>query len=434
MDRRTMKNRSTQALPLTPQAFTAKIEELIVAKQFDEAEQLIASYQTEQNNEVRDTVRMERASTWLVESKEIHKFYSRLVEKEDYEFVDLAGFENCEAEEFDALAPLHKQGPGKILFPSNRNPVQYAGSLEGINPDIALSADKGFFKDTGQQCADYVYTAHNVRFCVAHPRARTCFDKEHTYQPSRSGSLARRVPLNIARDVRETLPSAYILPFPYGSGNYYHSFAEMLYGLRHIHKISDTVPIVFDEDRFNLLPLFCRALSVDVSRLVKASDLEAFSISYAVMPDSPPFYWDASVVAFFQSVGEKILRETSCETEKAEKIYISRGRASRRPPGEEHLETRLRGAGFKIVHAELLTIEQQVELFSEARQIIATHGAGLTNLVFCRPEFHLVEIFNPNYIAPDFFHRMKSLDMRYNYVLADDDGKYIDQVISLIDG
>lgn len=65
------------------------------------------------------------------------------------------------------------------------------------------------------------------------------------------------------------------------------------------------------------------------------------------------------------------------------KIIVSRSLArTRRLLNEDWLVKELEG--FELVHLESLTFAEQVAMFSEARVVIAPHGAGLTNLVFGR--------------------------------------------------
>ena len=77
------------------------------------------------------------------------------------------------------------------------------------------------------------------------------------------------------------------------------------------------------------------------------------------------------------------------------KIYISRSRSRRSLPQESELEEFLKENGFRVVHLEELDILEQVKLFNQASLIIAPHGAGLANLVFCQKDTHVVEIMNP---------------------------------------
>jgi len=65
------------------------------------------------------------------------------------------------------------------------------------------------------------------------------------------------------------------------------------------------------------------------------------------------------------------------------RIYISRQKAKfRKIVNEEMLISLLRSYGFEILHAEDLSLEDQVSVFSSAQTICGIHGAGLTNCLF----------------------------------------------------
>ena len=58
--------------------------------------------------------------------------------------------------------------------------------------------------------------------------------------------------------------------------------------------------------------------------------------------------------------------------------------------GEELLETVLKARGFYIYYAEAHRMVDQIAAFSQARCIVAPHGAGLSNLVWADNPCHVV--------------------------------------------
>ena len=78
----------------------------------------------------------------------------------------------------------------------------------------------------------------------------------------------------------------------------------------------------------------------------------------------------------------------------AERIYVSRRHAaSRVPENIDELEAAAISRGFMPVHLEDLTIAEQITLMRGCRLIIAEHGAGLVNLMFCVGGTRVVELF-----------------------------------------
>ncbi|MGL6283693.1 MAG: glycosyltransferase family 61 protein, partial [Microcoleaceae cyanobacterium] len=82
-----------------------------------------------------------------------------------------------------------------------------------------------------------------------------------------------------------------------------------------------------------------------------------------------------------------------------ERIYISRSQASRRRIlNETEILEDLNNLGFVSVFLESMSVEEQAICMAGARVIIAPHGAGLTNLVFCRPGTKIIELFSDQYL------------------------------------
>jgi capsular polysaccharide biosynthesis protein len=102
-----------------------------------------------------------------------------------------------------------------------------------------------------------------------------------------------------------------------------------------------------------------------------------------------------------------------------EKIYLSREKAGRRRvTNEGELWARLEPHGFNHVHSEVLSWRDQVAMFATARVVVAPHGAGLANLVFCRPGTRVVEFFHPDYVNPSYERLSKVAGLDYRRAMA----------------
>jgi capsular polysaccharide biosynthesis protein len=87
------------------------------------------------------------------------------------------------------------------------------------------------------------------------------------------------------------------------------------------------------------------------------------------------------------------------------KLYISRTDASkRRLTNENQLLPRLQTAGFEIILLRNSSFLHQVNLFHEAAWVIAPHGAGLANVLYCKPGVRVMEITPSPTIEPHLFH------------------------------
>lgn len=107
--------------------------------------------------------------------------------------------------------------------------------------------------------------------------------------------------------------------------------------------------------------------------------------------------------------------EEDLEAEGEKKLFISRkvvtSSSKRMIINEEEVLAFLTPLGFEKVLLEDLTVGEQASIFSKAKVIIAAHGAGLTNLVFCKPKTRIIEIFNPNHLDETYFFMSKLLGL-----------------------
>lgn len=98
-----------------------------------------------------------------------------------------------------------------------------------------------------------------------------------------------------------------------------------------------------------------------------------------------------------------------------EKIYVSRaGARRRRVVNEAALSHALEAQGFVPVQLETLTSAEQIAAFRGAKVIVAPHGAGLANLVFCQRGARVVELFRRDYVNGCYWQlaALKGLDYR----------------------
>lgn len=82
----------------------------------------------------------------------------------------------------------------------------------------------------------------------------------------------------------------------------------------------------------------------------------------------------------------KVLGKSS-SLDRVERIFISRSRIRRRQlSNENEIESLFERYGFRIIHPELLPIEAQIALFSDARMIAGLGGSAMHNTVFTDPD------------------------------------------------
>jgi capsular polysaccharide biosynthesis protein/Tfp pilus assembly protein PilF len=103
-----------------------------------------------------------------------------------------------------------------------------------------------------------------------------------------------------------------------------------------------------------------------------------------------------------------------------ERIYISRAKAKyRKIFHESAVIDILEQYGFISVALESMSFLEQIALFAHAKVIVAPHGSGLTNLIFCNSGAKVVEIFSPHYVRPYFWRISQQQKLEHYYLLGE---------------
>ncbi len=106
------------------------------------------------------------------------------------------------------------------------------------------------------------------------------------------------------------------------------------------------------------------------------------------------------------------------------RLYISRANAPwRRVVNEEETVRVLERAGFEQVRLETMSVAEQASTLAAAEAVVAPHGAGLTNLVFCPPGARVIEIFSPAFVNVLYWGLSRLVDLDYQYVMGVPDAR-----------
>ena len=106
-----------------------------------------------------------------------------------------------------------------------------------------------------------------------------------------------------------------------------------------------------------------------------------------------------------------------------QKIYLTRSkRGNRCASNEDELMDVLAQYGYQAVTFEGLTIWEQIQMMSNATHFISIHGAGLSNLMFMKPNSSVLEIINETYATLEytfpFWKLANCVDLNYYMLLA----------------
>jgi capsular polysaccharide biosynthesis protein len=137
------------------------------------------------------------------------------------------------------------------------------------------------------------------------------------------------------------------------------------------------------------------ALGIDEKKVIFGTPGEYIVADCLIVPSIPQreVRFSQAAIHFLRRNLLKTPKQSSSLTKT--RLYISRKKANvRRIVNEDEIIQALLPYGFQPVCLEDLSVQAQAELFHRAEIIIGPHGAGLTNLIFCSPQAHIIEIFN----------------------------------------
>lgn len=116
--------------------------------------------------------------------------------------------------------------------------------------------------------------------------------------------------------------------------------------------------------------------------------------------------------------------DTFCEkTERQEwpeKIFLRRNSGVRKLTNTAEIERLMVSRGYAIVEAENLTFSKQVQLFKNAKIIVAPTGAALANAIFCKPATQTAILMakHENMIYRYWCNMLSPIGINVSYVLG----------------
>ena len=186
------------------------------------------------------------------------------------------------------------------------------------------------------------------------------------------------------------------------SFNYYHLVVEILSRLTFIDYFEEyrEYPILVDEVVMRI-PQFKSALE-RINQLkhpiIVIEKEKKYHIEDLILPSSnvwmPTNLYDRNAIQvedflIADSVLHNIRKAVGVWNERKpwRKIFISRKNTQAvRLSNELNVRNIFADNGFEIVYTEEMTFQQQVECFGQAKCVVATSGAALTNTIFCQEE------------------------------------------------
>jgi len=206
----------------------------------------------------------------------------------------------------------------------------------------------------------------------------------------------------------------------YWSNNYWHwifdCLGKFLFLQKHDSVLSENCLVAalgIGQTAFKRQSL--QALGFDLDRILDIKSDSHFIFNHLYVSDLP------SCIAFPDSELIDLLRRAflplGYSSSWPSKIYVSRDKAlSRRIENYLELDEVLCRHGFSKFYLEDLTFIEQIQLFSGASVILGQHGAGLTNILFCKANARVYELIDNPITNPCFAILAEKLGLEYSII------------------
>ena len=196
-----------------------------------------------------------------------------------------------------------------------------------------------------------------------------------------------------------------LLSIKWGKNNYFHWMFDIvtrIYLLRLTNLKIDNFVVNQCQKKFQIETM--ESLGICQDKIIESENYPYIKAKKLLIPS---FSYSDGKYLRIPKWGCNFLRNSFLPEENQEKIfhqikriYLSRKQASRRQViNEEQVISFLDKFGFESITLESMSVAEQAVLLASAKFVIAPHGAGLTNLVFCSPGTKVIEIFAPDYLV-----------------------------------
>lgn len=227
------------------------------------------------------------------------------------------------------------------------------------------------------------------------------------------------------------------------SKNYCHWLYEILgrLSILEMNNIQyDWLYVSYEEQPF--IKKICELWGIDSSKIISPHDhyftIEAETLivpSLVIRTDQGHrqfgnFYHPSTLTYTKNKLLNRALEKNIDPAQFSKRFFISRGDNinARKILNEDEVFKIFETKKFKRYELTNLSIEEQIILFHNAEIIAGEHGAGLTNVLFCKPNTRVIEIFH-NFVPMDFWYSSSFGNLNYtsvNTLLGEEANDYAD--------
>lgn len=178
-------------------------------------------------------------------------------------------------------------------------------------------------------------------------------------------------------------------------------------------------------DRSKIIPIVYGA-SIQADSIIMTTaisqDRPEVRVSSNYYIDFLLLYIQSKMISRVNSLSDKVFNGS-------EKIFISRkgAKGKRSVLNEDEVFALFEALGFVRYELENFSVAQQVLLFNNAKTVVSFVGSGATNILFCKPGTHYIEI-TQKMVDATFFFVSDTCKLKYSFI---NDSTFVDNGSSI---
>ncbi|NEO52950.1 MAG: glycosyltransferase family 61 protein [Okeania sp. SIO3B5] len=219
--------------------------------------------------------------------------------------------------------------------------------------------------------------------------------------------------------------TAAFLSVRWGGGGYYHWMFDVLGRMSLLYQssidISSIDKFVFNTIQTKFQIESIKTLGISQDKIIESSNYPHLHAHKLIIPSIPYGERFRNTKWACDFLKETFLSKNPLKSSLGERIYISRKQASKRQVvNEAEVVSMLEKFGFKVIILELMSVAEQALCFANAKVVVAPHGAGLTNLVFCSSGTKVIEFFNSEYVVKCYWLISNVCGLEHYHLIGDE--------------
>ncbi|MBD1846783.1 glycosyltransferase family 61 protein [Cyanobacteria bacterium FACHB-63] len=239
--------------------------------------------------------------------------------------------------------------------------------------------------------------------------------------PEQNPVLSKGTPRSISRFRKSVLS---LLTGGSGNYNYYHWLYDVLPRIKLCESVVD-----IDEVDHLLVPDLCYRFQSETlnllslkNSLISSAKVQHLCAEQLIVTDHPNPDFANPPRWIINWLRETFLPKANLDLKFNQRVYIERGDSvnGRRLLNEHQVFAFLEQQGFSRYRLSDLSVLEQICLFHQAEIIVGVHGAGFTNLTFCRSNTKVIELFSQEYTPIVYEQIAKHNHLVYTSLITDD--------------